>query len=227
MLLPLSAAGFVVAAVAGRLLHGVPPRLTIGGGLLLIGVGALLQAWMLDAGDGWSALVPGLLVTGVGVGAATPALAATAMGAVAPARAGMAGGALNTARQLGTALGIAVLGAVFHAGLRSGLGEGGRDLAEPLASGGAGQLLAEAPAGAAREALTGLVEAAFANGLRETFLASAAMGLAGALTVFLLLRGGTPDTAAGIPRARTKSPEPAGAVAPPLGTEVPRLGPHG
>ncbi|WP_405832041.1 MULTISPECIES: MFS transporter [unclassified Streptomyces] len=215
VLLPLSAAGFVVAAVAGRLLHGVPPRLTIGGGLLLIGVGALLQAWMLDAGDGWSALVPGLLVTGVGVGAATPALAATAMGAVAPARAGMAGGALNTARQLGTALGIAVLGAVFHAGLRSGLGEGGRDLAEPLASGGAGQLLAEAPAGAAREALTGLVEAAFANGLRETFLASAAMGLAGALTVFLLLRGGTPDTAAGIPRARTKSPEPAGAVAPP------------
>lgn len=126
VLLPLSAAGFVVAAVAGRLLHAVPPRLTIGGGLLLIGFGALLQAWMLDAGDGWTALVPGLLVTGVGVGAATPALAATAMGAVAPARAGMAGGALNTARQLGTALGIAVLGAVFHAGLRSELGEGSR-----------------------------------------------------------------------------------------------------
>ncbi|MEU7725275.1 DHA2 family efflux MFS transporter permease subunit [Streptomyces sp. NPDC040724] len=215
VLLPLSAAGFVVAAVAGRLLHGVPPRLTIGGGLLLIGVGALLQAWMLDAGDGWSALVPGLLVTGVGVGAATPALAATAMGAVAPARAGMAGGALNTARQLGTALGIAVLGAVFHAGLRSGLGEGGRELAEPLASGGAGRLLAEAPAGAARETLTGLVEAAFASGLRETFLASAAMGLAGALAVFLLLRGGTPAAAAGIPRARTESAAPADAVAPP------------
>ncbi|MEU9161660.1 DHA2 family efflux MFS transporter permease subunit [Streptomyces sp. NPDC048424] len=216
VLLPLSAAGFVVAAVAGRLLHGVPPRLTIGGGLLLIGVGALLQAWMLDAGDGWTALVPGLLVTGVGVGAATPALAATAMGAVAPARAGMAGGALNTARQLGTALGIAVLGAVFHAGLRSGLGEGGRGLAEPLAAGGAGQVLAEAPAGAAREALTGLVEAAFASGLRETFLVSAAMGLAGALAAFLLLRGGTSPAAAPLPRPRadsTAAQDPAGAPA--------------
>ncbi|MGW3323567.1 DHA2 family efflux MFS transporter permease subunit [Streptomyces virginiae] len=216
VLLPLSAAGFVVAAVAGRLLHAVPPRLTIGGGLLLIGAGALLQAWMLDAGDGWTALVPGLFVTGVGVGAATPALAATAMGAVAPARAGMAGGALNTARQLGTALGIAVLGAVFHAGLRSGLGEGGRGLAEPLAAGGAGQVLAEAPAGAAREALTGLVEAAFASGLRETFLVSAAMGLAGAAAVLLLLRGGTPAAAAPLPRPRTRSTraqDPAGAPA--------------
>ncbi|MEU7607662.1 hypothetical protein AB0B44_43965, partial [Streptomyces sp. NPDC041003] len=58
-------------------------------------------------------------------------------------------------------------------------------------------------------------ELAFASGLRETFLASAAMGLAGALAVFLLLRGGTPAAAAGIPRARTESAAPADAVAPP------------
>ncbi|MFG2980808.1 MFS transporter [Streptomyces sp. NPDC048258] len=200
VLVPMSAAAFLVSAVAGRLLHAMPARLTIGGGLLLIGVGALLQAWMLDAGDGWSAMVPGLLVTGVGVGVATPALAATAMEAVAPARAGMAGGALNTARQLGTALGIAVLGAVFHAGLRDGLGEGGRGLSEPLASGGAGRLLAGAPAGAARETLNALVDSAFASGLRETFLVSAAMGLAGALAVFLLVRTG-PRPGPGAPAA--------------------------
>ncbi|MFD3807355.1 MFS transporter [Streptomyces sp. NPDC058619] len=213
VLVPLSAAAFLVSAVAGRLLHGAPARLTIGGGLLLIGVGALLQAWMLDAGDGWSALVPGLLVTGAGVGTATPALAATAMGAVGHARAGMAGGALNTARQLGTALGIAVLGAVFHAGLRSGLGEAGHGLSAPLASGGAGQLLAAAPAGAAHETLAGLVDAAFASGLRETFLASGAMGLAGALAVFLLIRrpaATPPPAAAAVPPARAAgSPAPA------------------
>ncbi|KIF02486.1 multidrug MFS transporter, partial [Streptomyces sp. RSD-27] len=120
-LVPMSLAAFVVAAAAGRLLHGVSARLTIGGGLLLIGGGALLQAWMLDAGDSWAALVPGLALTGVGVGVSMPALAAAAMGAVPPARAGMAGGVLNTSRQLGTALGIAVLGAVFHP-----LGELGR-----------------------------------------------------------------------------------------------------
>ncbi|MFD7028020.1 MFS transporter [Streptomyces sp. NPDC059917] len=204
VLVPLSLAAFLVAAVAGRLLHGLSPRLTIGGGLLLIGVGALLQALMLDAGDGWSALVPGLAVTGVGVGMATPALAAAAMGAVAPARAGMAGGALNTARQLGTALGIAVLGAVFHAGLVSGLGDarGARPMADALASGGAGQLLGAAPAGEARQALDHLVDAAFASGLRETFLVSGAMGLVGAALVFALVRGtGRTPAPAGAPAA--------------------------
>lgn len=103
-------------------------------------------------------------------------------------------------RQLGTALGIAVLGAVFHAGLRGGLGEGGRELSEPLASGGAGRLFAEAPAGATREALTALVDAGFASGLRDTFLVSGAMGLAGALAVFLLVRTG-PRPAPGAPAA--------------------------
>ncbi|MEU6891457.1 DHA2 family efflux MFS transporter permease subunit [Streptomyces sp. NPDC046557] len=184
VLVPMSLAAFLVSALAGRLLHGAPARLTIGGGGVLIGAGALLQAWMLDTGDGWPALVPGLLVTGAGVGAAIPALAATVMGAVAPARAGMAGGALNTARQLGMAFGIAVLGSLFHSGLADGLADAGRPrgTAEALASGGAGRLLATVP-----EAKS-WVEAAFVSGLRETFVASGVMGLVGALAVVLLIR---------------------------------------
>ncbi|MGW7101296.1 MFS transporter [Streptomyces sp. NPDC054838] len=198
VVVPLSLASFLVSALAGRLLHGAPARLTIGGGLALIGAGALLQAWMLDAGDGWPALVPGLLVTGAGVGAAIPSLAATVMGAVAPARAGMAGGALNTARQLGMAFGIAVLGSLFHAGLADGLAGSGRarGTAEALASGGAGQLLAAAPAAKA------WVEAAFVSGLRETFVASGVMGLLGAVAAVLLIRsaGRTGGAAAAGPR---------------------------
>ncbi|MFF3858793.1 MFS transporter [Streptomyces sp. NPDC002209] len=208
VLVPLSLAAFAVSAVAGRLLHGAPARLTIGGGLLLIGAGALLQAWMTDAGDGWPALVPGLVVTGLGVGMATPALAAAAMGAVAPARAGMAGGALNTARQLGMALGIAVLGAVFQAGLKDGLGGFGQGpaAAEALASGRAGELLAAGPAARV------WVEEAFASGLRGTFLVSGLMGLAGALIVLVLVRSAA-QAPAPVPAA-TAVPAPAGAAVP-------------
>lgn len=195
VLVPLSLAAFAVSAVAGRLLHGAPARLTIGGGLLLVGAGALLQAWMLDAGDGWTALVPGLVVTGMGAGMGIPALAATAMEAVAPARAGMAGGAMNTSRQLGIALGIAVLGAVFRAGLADGLSGSGQPhgTAEALASGGAGKLMAAAPAAKA------WVEAAFASGLREAFVVSGAMGLLGALLAVLLIRPATAEAPAAIP----------------------------
>ncbi|MFD9357179.1 DHA2 family efflux MFS transporter permease subunit [Streptomyces sp. NPDC060031] len=197
VLVPLSLAAFFVSAASGKLLHGASPRLTIGGGLLLIGIGALLQGWMLDAGDGWVALLAGMIATGAGVGLASPALAAAAMGAVAPARAGMAGGALNTARQLGMALGIAVLGAVFQAGLSDGLGGSGQPhgTAEALATGRAGELLHADP-GAGQ-----WIEAAFASGLKDTFWVSGVMGLVGALALFVLVRRPAPARAATPERA--------------------------
>ena len=65
--LPLSLAAFTVSAVAGRFLHGGSPARPVGGGLALIGVGALLMT-VVDAGSGPWALVPGLVVAGLGVG---------------------------------------------------------------------------------------------------------------------------------------------------------------
>jgi EmrB/QacA subfamily drug resistance transporter len=111
-LLPMSGAAFVTSAVTARRLAGVSPRVTIAGGLALIGAGALTQAF-LDADSSWPAIAPGLAITGAGVGLALPHLNAAAMAAVPATRGGMAAGALNTARQLGMALGIAALGAAF------------------------------------------------------------------------------------------------------------------
>ncbi|MEV4436520.1 MFS transporter [Streptomyces sp. NPDC049585] len=185
---PMSAAAFVVASLSGRLLQGVAPRWTIGAGMLLIGAGALLQATV-DADSDWTTLVAGLAVTGVGVGLATPVLASTAMASVAPERAGMASGAVNTARQLGNALGIAVLGVVFHAGLTGALKDHGPSVPDPsgtadaLAGGQAAAVIAHAgPAGRA------LAHEAFASGLRETFLVSGSLGILGGLAALLLVR---------------------------------------
>jgi MFS family permease len=61
-------------------------------------------------------LLPGFVLAGIGVGLANPALGAAAVTGVPAERAGVAAGAANTARQLGNALGIAVLGAIVHAG---------------------------------------------------------------------------------------------------------------
>ncbi|MQY05350.1 MFS transporter [Actinomadura macrotermitis] len=66
----------------------------------------------LTASSGWAALVPGF-------GVALPNVTAAAMAAVPPERSEMAAGAV---RQLGCALGIAVLGGVFHASLERSLG---------------------------------------------------------------------------------------------------------
>jgi EmrB/QacA subfamily drug resistance transporter len=112
VLAPLAACSLMVSLIVGRFLHGGAARFAIGGGLLAIGVGDLLQTG-LSRGSGWPALIAGFVVTGIGVGLATPTLASAAMAAVPPARAGMAAGAVNTARQLGLALGIGALGSVY------------------------------------------------------------------------------------------------------------------
>ncbi len=185
-MLPMSIVAFVAAAVAGKKLHGAPPRLTIGGGLLLIGVGALLQT-VIGADSDWATLAAGLAVTGAGVGLATPAMASTVMAAVPQARAGMAGGALNTARQLGNALGIAVLGAVFQAGVLDSLRSSPavadpQQTADALTGGAAGAVIARAPE------TVHVVHEAFASGLRDTFLVSGVLGLLGGLAVLVLVR---------------------------------------
>src|SRR2546423_15197216 len=92
--LPMSVAAFITVAMAGRVLAGrVPARTQIGVGLLLIAAGAAAQM-AVGGGSSWTVLVPGLVVTGVGVGLATPMLVSTAVAAVGYQRAGMASGAV-------------------------------------------------------------------------------------------------------------------------------------
>jgi EmrB/QacA subfamily drug resistance transporter len=109
---PMAGTAFIVAGFGGKHLSRLAPRWPIGIGLLLIGGGTLALA-VVHANSSWPALVPGLLIVGVGVGMSTPVLASAVLSTVPHQRAGMAGGALNTFRQLGYALGIAILGTVY------------------------------------------------------------------------------------------------------------------
>jgi MFS family permease len=204
--IPLSALSFGVAAAAGRVLQTRPPRFVLGGGLLLIGIGALLMA-LVQADSTWRVLVAGLAVLGAGVGMANPTLASAALAAVPRERSGMASGAVNTARQLGFALGVAVLGSVFTARAASVLaGSGVPDAsgtASALTAGQAGQLVGAAPA-QFRSQLADLLAAAYAGGLRDVFLVCGAAGIVGGLLVITLVRAAAPS--AGHQPARPSAP---------------------
>ncbi|MFD0419395.1 MFS transporter [Streptomyces sp. NPDC127108] len=191
VLLPLAATAFVVAAIGGRLLHGAPARYVIGFGLVLIGAGGLAMA-VLDAGSSWGALVPGLTLAGIGTGLVSPGLAGAALAAVPPRDAGMAGGAVNTFRQLGYALGVAVFGTVLTSRMQDAIGQ---DAAHTAAGGGASALAGQVSAHDVREA--------FAAGLNGASLTAGAVGVAAGLAVLLMVRtkpasgaGQTPSTAA-------------------------------
>ncbi|WP_310725753.1 MFS transporter [Streptomyces sp. N2A] len=170
---PMAVMSLLVGALGGRQLQRMRPQLPVGIGLLLTGAGALLHWVLLGAasgagsgsGSGWAALVPGLAVSGVGIGMAMPVLVSATLGAAPPWRAGMASGAVNTFRQLGYALGIAVLGTVFADALHGVRGSA----AHPAAS---------------RQA----VNAAYVSGLRDIVVISGLVAVAAGLLVLAIVR---------------------------------------
>jgi EmrB/QacA subfamily drug resistance transporter len=189
---PLSLAAFTVSALIGRFLQAWNVRWVIGGGMLLVGLGALLQA-RLGGQSGWATLTPGLIIAGIGVGLATPTLISSAMSAVPPRNGGMAAGAVSTARQLGYAFGIAVLGSVFSARMAHVLAAhgGSPSIAAAISGGQAQAVLAHAPA-SQRGPLDQLIRIASASGLNAALIVAGLLGLAGGLAAIVAIRGPAP-----------------------------------
>jgi EmrB/QacA subfamily drug resistance transporter len=111
--LPTTLLSFLVAPIAGRLTVRVPMRILLGTGLAFVAAGLYCMT-AIDATSGWTTLIPGFVIAGVGVGLVNPPLASAAIGVVPAARSGMASGINSTFRQVGIATGIAALGAIFQ-----------------------------------------------------------------------------------------------------------------
>lgn len=156
-----------------------------------------------DAGSGAWALVPGLVVAGLGVGLATPVLVSATLAVLPPRRAGVGSAAVNTFRQLGLAVGLAVLGTVFTRRVATVLGAAGAPdtdgLAVVLAGGGAPGVLAATPA-AGRPAVAALVGEAFPAGLDAVFVVAGLAALVAALLVAVFVRPAAPAGAVAVPQ---------------------------
>jgi EmrB/QacA subfamily drug resistance transporter len=183
--LPMTGFVFLVPLATRRFAARVPARTQIGVGLALVAVGLGLMQTLLHSGSGWTALLPGLIVAGVGVGLANPALAATALRVIDPARAGMASGINNAFRVGGVAIGVAVLGAVLEnrvaASLTMSLGVGARGLANTVSSAGITPL-------AGRPQFVHPARAAFVGGLDDLLLIGSLLLIIGAVAAMTLLR---------------------------------------
>src|SRR6266498_2964734 len=108
--LPLSLASFAVALLTGRLIGKVAMRVLLGVAMVAAGLASMAH---LTATSTWLVLLPGFILAGIGLGVTSTGLASAALSAVEPAHAGMAAGLVNTLRQVGTATGVAVLGALY------------------------------------------------------------------------------------------------------------------
>ncbi|MEI6726942.1 MAG: DHA2 family efflux MFS transporter permease subunit [Actinomycetes bacterium] len=131
ILSPLSVALMLAAVLAGKFCAGISPRWLIAGGFVVIAAGLAVVAGHTPFMDPLSAmtqpasLVVPFLVLGAGVGLAIAPLTTAVMATVPDEKAGQASGVLQTMRQLGAVLGVAVLGAVLqnraHADVTAGV----------------------------------------------------------------------------------------------------------
>jgi len=118
--LPVSLLSFIAAPIAGKLAERFPVRLFLSAGLALVGIGLVLMSGVKPSDD-WTTLLPGFILGGIGIGFVNPPLATAAIGVVEPRRSGAASGINSTFRQVGTAVGIAGLGALLQAKLSHNL----------------------------------------------------------------------------------------------------------
>ncbi|WP_431970166.1 DHA2 family efflux MFS transporter permease subunit [Nocardia sp. bgisy134] len=110
--LPLTLAAFFVSPVVAILQRRMPIRWSLPGAVVLIAAGLFLCTGV-SVGTQWTHFVLGSIIGGVGLGAASVIVSQGALAFVSVERSGMATGTVLTARQVGTALGIAGLGALF------------------------------------------------------------------------------------------------------------------
>ena len=189
--LPFTVVSFFAAALTGRLSDRYPARALLFIGLALTGVGLLLMRDVTPSSS-WTVFLPGFVIAGVGVGMTNPILAFAAIGVVSPQRSGMATGINNTFRQVGTATGIAALGAIFQSVLTSHLRSGlagtavahrAAGIARAVAAGGAQPVLRS---GTARASTA--IHVAFTAALNDILLVGGIVALVGAALALILVR---------------------------------------
>ncbi|MFC7310227.1 MFS transporter [Streptomyces monticola] len=111
---PQATAFFVFSLAAGRLIPKYGRRV-LEAGVILMAVGYLSSGLLLVTGPRITPLllIPSLILQGIGGGLVIPQALNTVLSRVRPESAGVASGVLSTAQQVGGAIGVAIIGALY------------------------------------------------------------------------------------------------------------------
>ncbi len=112
-LIPWTGTVFLVSPLAGALVDRTGERPLIVSGLLMQAVGFAWVALIARTGLPYSHMIAPLILAGVGISTALPAVQNATISGVPPAEIGKAAGTFSTMRQLGGSLGLAIAVAVF------------------------------------------------------------------------------------------------------------------
>jgi predicted MFS family arabinose efflux permease len=186
-LLPIAVVMMPLSTVAATLAERYGQRIIGAAGLAISAVGFVVIATMTASSSYWELLAALLIIGGGTALAMTPATNAI-VGSLPRAKQGVASAVNDTARELGSAFGIAILGSAFNSGYRSSI-DGNLQGLPPAARAAAHEAPAAAiavahKAGAGGDALVTAAREAFMAGSRYAMYIGAALLVVGAVYVF-------------------------------------------
>jgi EmrB/QacA subfamily drug resistance transporter len=210
-LMPMAVLMMMTSGLAPRLAARIGPRATMATGILLAGAGLALMAAIVSVDGGYLSVLPGMLAMGIGMGLSMTPSTEAITSALPQERQGVASALNDVTREFGTALGVALLGALLSSGYRNaidsqlaGVPQGPADTAR---EGVANALDAANQAGPHAQALIRAAQESFVDGWQHAMWAGVAV--MAALFLYVLARGPQHPT-----RTPANEPEPGDATAP-------------
>jgi DHA2 family multidrug resistance protein-like MFS transporter len=196
-LLPVIGGLLVGARLAEKLAARFGSRVVIVSGLVVMAASMLAGA-RTGVGTGYGYVAAWVAAAGFGLGCTLPPAMGAALGALSAGRSGVGNALLQSMRQVGGAIGVAVMGTVLNAAYRDDLPAGaGAAVRESAASG--------VVAATGDPALLGAVRSAFTHGMDVSLVVAAVVALAGAVLAMFLLPGRAAGADVDRPRSLAES----------------------
>ncbi len=192
-MMPMALVMVALAPVAPRMVEHVGTKLVVGTGLLIV-TGGLLVVATVPVTNGYPHLLVGFCFVSTGMALVMAPATESIMGSLPPSKAGVGSAMNDTTRQMGGALGVAVLGSIFATVFRPGLAKGAVEAGLTPSQltrakdslGGALEVAGELPARTAAQ-LTSVAKTEFVNGMQAAVLVAAAVVVVAAVVVFAYL----------------------------------------
>jgi MFS family permease len=181
---PIAIVLMVVAPLSARLVERIGTKLVVASGLAIVSVALVILSFATPT-SGYPLVLASMLVMGVGMGMTMAPATESIMGSLPRAKAGVGSAVNDTTRQVGGALGVAILGSLLASTYRSSLGSSVSEAAR--ASVGGALAVARDMGGEQGAALARAAKSAYVDGMSVGVLVAAGVALVGGLVALLFL----------------------------------------
>ncbi|TMR94922.1 MFS transporter [Nonomuraea basaltis] len=190
-LMPMAVLMMMTSGLAPKLAARIGARSTMAAGIALFGAGLALIASIVSVDGGYLSILPGMLAMGIGMGLSMTPSTEAITSSLPREKQGVASALNDITREFGTALGVALLGALLASGYRSavddkldGIPQGAADAAR---QGVANAIEAAGTAGSRAQALVDAARQSFVDGWQQAMWAGVIV--MGVLFVYAAVRG--------------------------------------